>query len=495
MKKIFFILFWFVFCNFNEIQNEPIHSLSFSVKWKIYLWENYYKNKWINVLHSLTEKIEKQTTDTIKIGQLIHTGISGTSPNDFIKDQIKKYCIGGLILFKSNIQNKEQLKYLIHNLQQEALKNCQIPLFFSIDQEGGRVQRITDFVTEFPGAMAIGQTENPIYAWLNGFITGYELWELGIPFIFAPVADINNNPYNPVINTRSFGMDTNIVSIMVQNYIKGMNYTNSIGFLKHFPGHGDTNIDSHYDLPVIYKNIEELKKLELLPFQKGIEAGAKGVMIGHIQFPEIDILPSTISEKVINILKKDLNFNGIVISDAMEMKALSDRFPIDIASIKSILAGLDIILLTAQNNNVDKIYARFKEELLKNPSFKEKVRESFKKQILMKLESGIWDRENLNNFKIYKKELDEYFQLLEYKKNISSQIYTELVHKYPDISYRISYDAIRSYKKYYPEFDYHNENIIIFAKSRIIKEEINTIIRNEQLNNIHLYDMKHFIKN
>jgi len=147
---------------------------------------------------------------------------------------------------------------------------------------------------------------------------------------------------------------------MVVSYIEGMNFTNGIGFLKHFPGHGDTRVDSHLDLPVILKNKEELKDFELFPFIEGIRKGAKGVMIAHILYPLIDEqFPSTLSPKIVDeLLKKELSFAGLIITDAMEMKAVSDKYKLEEASLMSLNAGVDIILLTAQNDNINKIYKK-----------------------------------------------------------------------------------------------------------------------------------------
>jgi len=492
-RSIILIVLLLFFCNVRKSDDHPIHRLSWTLQTKIFLWDVYYKNLWHENLNQLVEKISNQIDDSIKIGQLIHSGVSGKYVQKEISEQIQIFCPGGIILFKSNIESKEQLINFIKELQQISKKNCRIPLFFSIDQEWGRVDRI-DFTTEFPSAMAIGQTDKAEYAWLSGFFTGYEVSQLGINFIFAPVADINNNPENPVINTRSFGSDKERVSRMVVSYIEGMNFTNGIGFLKHFPGHGDTKVDSHLDLPIITKNKEELKNFELFPFVEGIRNGAKGVMIAHILYPLIDDqYPSTLSPKIVDeLLKKELSFGGLIITDAMEMKAVSDKYKLEEASLMSLIAGVDIILLTAQNDNTNKIYKKLRLNYDNNILSKQKIAESFKKQIYYKLDVGLWTIEELQEFfSLKKEELKSYKTMLDFKNQLSEEIYEELKNIYSDISYQISYDSIRSlYKDFSSSFGEEIANV--FVKSEIIKEELQKL--QEQNKQIKIYDKNEFFR-
>lgn len=492
-RSILLIVLLLFFCNVRKSEDNPIHHLSWKLQTKIFLWEIFYKNLWNKTLNQLVEKISNQVDDSIKMGQLIHTGISGKNVQKGISEQIESFCPGGIILFKSNIESKEQLIKFINELQQISKKNCKIPLFFSIDQEWGRVDRI-DFTTEFPSALAIGQTGKPEYAWLSGFFTGYEVSQLGINFIFAPVADINNNPENPVINTRSFGSDKERVSRMVVSYIEGMNFTNGIGFLKHFPGHGDTRVDSHLDLPVILKNKEELKDFELFPFIEGIRKGAKGVMIAHILYPLIDEqFPSTLSPKIVDeLLKKELSFGGLIITDAMEMKAVSDKYKLEEASLMSLNAGVDIILLTAQNDNINKIYKKLKLSYDNNILSKQRIDESFNKQMYYKLDVGLWTIEELQEFfSLKEEELKYYKTMLGFKNQLSEEIYEELNGLYPDISYQISYDSIRALYKDF-SFSFGEETISVFLKSEIIKEELQML--QEQQKQIKIYDKNEFFR-
>ncbi len=487
---LFLLLFSFVSIHQKiEIFNFYEFPFCFKTKFDYFLWENFYKDSFKKLTQKITEEIVNQLDINVKIAQLIHIGISPNTTLNQIHNLLITSPVGGIILFKANIESKNQLISLIKNLQETSLSISKLPLFFSIDQEGGRVERI-NFISDFPGAMALGQTNNIQYAWLVGFITGYETSELGIPLVFAPVADINNNPNNPVINTRSFGASKELVAKMIANYIKGISLTNSIGFLKHFPGHGDTNIDSHLNLPTINKTEEELMNFELYPFIVGINHQAMGVMIGHILFPKIDSLPSSLSKKIItHLLKETLNFKGIIITDAMEMKAITNTYSIEEASLLSFLAGADIILLTEQNKNLLKIYDKLKMALERSIITEERINISVKKQIQYKLYSGLFQEETLRNFKIQESNIKKYKKLFNFKKNLSDSIYQEIKSKYPDLEDKIAYDSIRSLHKNFPKLNH--TNLHFFVDDPIFKKTLEKAIPNTK--SIFLYRKDQFI--
>lgn len=452
-------------------------SLPFSLRWELFLWENFYEKEWHAILVELTNTIARKTPVTTQLGQLLHSGIAGVEADKQILRQIRKYCPGGFILFKHNIESKEKLLQLISILQKESLEHCQIPLFFSIDQEGGRVIRIQDFVKDFPSAMATGQTGNPFYAWATGFLTAQSLSRLGIKLLFAPVADINNNPLNPVINTRSFGSDEKTVTGMVTHYIRGANITDAVSVLKHFPGHGDTRIDSHEDLPVITKSKKELLSFELVPFRKGIEEQARGVMVGHILFPEIDTVPSSLSKEIIQtILQKELGFRNLIITDALEMKAISKSYKPEEAALLSILAGNDIALFTAQNENLDKSYEYLLKHHHRKQLTEERIRMSFEKQIYFKLHANLFPPEILKSrYGIPETSLETYRKLYTYKQNLAEKIETYILSNYPDIDYRISFDGIRSLKKHFPGLHNQEKLIYFFYEDTFYLEEISRL--------------------
>ncbi len=273
--------------------------------------------------------------------------------NEEVKEVIKSHNFNGVILFAQNVKETRQTVRLVDELQ----KASKTPMLISIDQEGGIVTRLGTG-TNFPGNMAIGATRNSKYSYMVGKAIGNELHSLGINVNLAPVIDTNNNPKNPVIGLRSFSSDPNIVSEMGIPMIKGMQEEKIIAVGKHFPGHGDTATDTHLGLAVVDKSYDELSKTEFLPFKKAIDSGIDMIMTAHVQLPQIEkdyfvsktgdkiTYPSTISDDVITgILRDKMNFNGVVITDALGMKAISDNLgPVEAMKL-SINAGVDILLM------------------------------------------------------------------------------------------------------------------------------------------------------
>ena len=273
--------------------------------------------------------------------------------NEEVKEVIKSHNFNGVILFAQNVKETRQTVRLVDELQ----KASKTPMLISIDQEGGIVTRLGTG-TNFPGNMAIGATRNSKYSYMVGKAIGNELHSLGINVNLAPVIDTNNNPKNPVIGLRSFSSDPNIVSEMGIPMIKGMQEEKIIAVGKHFPGHGDTATDTHLGLAVVDKSNDEISKTEFLPFKKAIDSGIDMIMTAHVQLPQIEkdyfvsktgdkiTYPSTISDDVITgILRDKMNFNGVVITDALGMKAISDNLgPVEAMKL-SINAGVDILLM------------------------------------------------------------------------------------------------------------------------------------------------------
>ena len=284
-----------------------------------------------------------------KIGQLFMCGFEGTTPSNEIVDLIQNYYIGGVIYFSRNITNTKQVFQLSNSLQELSLKSTSIPLTVSIDQEGGMVARIIHDVTLSPGNMALGSTRNIDYTKKLASIVGEELRLLGINMNFAPCIDVNNNPKNPVIGVRSYGENPQLVSEFGIAAVEGYQNSNISAVVKHFPGHGDTNVDSHLGLPIIPHSIDRLVHLELMPFQQTIQQNVDAVMVAHVAFPAIDeaIVPSTLSETIVtDLLRKKLNYNGVVMTDCMEMKAIIDHYGIEEAAILAIEAGNDLVLVS-----------------------------------------------------------------------------------------------------------------------------------------------------
>ncbi|NDI34187.1 beta-N-acetylhexosaminidase [Chengkuizengella sediminis] len=284
-----------------------------------------------------------------KIGQMFICGFDGLQPTKEIETLITKYHIGGIIYFRRNISSVDQVHRLSGSLQQLAKKNSNVPLFISLDQEGGMVNRIDQGVTFFPGNMALGATGNPDIAYQAAYISGSELRVLGINMNLAPCLDINNNPDNPVIGVRSFGDEAKFVGNMGTAMVDGYQAANVSAVIKHFPGHGDTQVDSHLSLPEITHSLNRLKEIELVPFKQAIEHGVDAVMTAHIMFPSVepDRKPSTLSNKIITgLLREELNFDGVVVTDCLEMNAISEEFGIDKGAVLAIDAGADVILVS-----------------------------------------------------------------------------------------------------------------------------------------------------
>ena len=303
-----------------------------------------------------------------KVGQTVYIGLNAKFANensDYFRElrrQVVDNHIGGIIYFGAPIYETA----IMINRAQEMAK---IPLLMSLDAETGIGMRFED-ATNFPWAMAIGATGNPAYARRMGVITGREARAIGIDHVFAPVLDVNNNADNPVINVRSFGEDPEAVAKFGTAFIEGIQSQNVIATAKHFPGHGDTNVDSHRGLPIIDHSRASLEKTELVPFRQAIKDGVASIMIAHIALPQIDpeeikplkdyrggdsergaeiidqkaTVPATLSEKVqTELLRKDMGFNGLIVTDAMSMSGLTLYFDQEEAGVRAFLAGADIL--------------------------------------------------------------------------------------------------------------------------------------------------------
>ncbi len=293
------------------------------------------------------------SSDAVKVTEL----------NDGIREDLATHQYGGVILFGENFVDASQTIRLISDIQKENQAGGGIPLFVSVDQEGGRVSR-TGFATAGTGNMALAATNDPENAKTIAGIFGEELKLLGINMNFAPVVDVNNNPNNPIIGVRSFSDSPQIVSRYAASFVDGLHEAGMISALKHFPGHGNTDVDSHTGFPRIDSSLEELKEFELVPFQALIDAGADMVMTAHIQYPQIETgtytsvstgeevhIPATMSQKIItDILRGEMGFDGVVVTDALDMKAITDNFAPEDVMYMTMNSGADLLLLPGVNN-------------------------------------------------------------------------------------------------------------------------------------------------
>jgi beta-N-acetylhexosaminidase len=283
-----------------------------------------------------------------KIGQLFVVMAFGEFTNERDRDLqrmkrlIRNYHIGGVIFSTGEVYGQA----ILNNKFQHISK---FPLWISQDMESGAAMRVRG-TTRFTPAMGVAATGNPVNAYLKGKITAREAQALGVHQVYAPVLDVNNNPENPVINVRSFAADPDMVSKYAIDFMKGLESEGVMATGKHFPGHGDTDTDSHLALPTINHDYERLQALELVPFQNAIAAGLPSVMSAHISFPNISRnpgLPGTLDPSILNrILLEDLDFEGLVVTDGLEMQGITDHYSPGEAVILSLLAGADVMLLS-----------------------------------------------------------------------------------------------------------------------------------------------------
>jgi len=301
-----------------------------------------------------TDSIVSSLTLEEKIGQMMLVAFKGPAVSPELADMISNRTIGGIILYSSwgNVEDPRQVAALNAQAQALAAKNPKsIGLFVGIDQEGGPVNRLRDGVTVFPSQMAVAASGNREHARAMARVLARELAVLGINMNYSPVADVNSNPQNPIIGIRSFGSDSNVVSrltaAMVEEYVKAKMLCTP----KHFPGHGDTDIDSHLGLPISNHDKTTLERVDFPPFAAAFKAGAPAVMTAHVEVPALEPakeLPATLSSRVLEgVLRKDMRFGGLIITDSLGMGALSKGVGTIRAAVLAAKAGADILLFGA----------------------------------------------------------------------------------------------------------------------------------------------------
>ena len=365
--------------------------------------------KWAN------DELRKMSLEE-KIGQLISVGINATFLNQdsdayrALKHHIEDNKVGGIILFRGPVYESV---ILVNRMQQLA----RIPLLVSADLEAGAGMRFDDTVN-FPWNMAVAATGNPEYARRQGEITAREARALGVHQIFAPVVDVNNNAANPVINVRSYGEDPADVARFAAAFTEGAQAAGAIATAKHFPGHGDTAVDSHRGLPEINVSRERLNKIEFVPFQASVNAGVGAVMVGHIALPQIDAtvvrplpqnvkskptdtdedgeiieekatMPATMSPVMGAILRNDLKFPGMIVTDALSMSGLTIYFTQEEAAVRALEAGADMLLKPA---DVDASFRGVLNAVKSGRITEQRVEESARKILAAKYDLGLVDQ-------------------------------------------------------------------------------------------------------
>jgi len=364
------------------------------------VWSDSPESQYVNLVFS-------NMTDEERVGQIFMPAISSLSGNGTqemtpeLQSMLKRIHPGGVILFARDLSSVEQIVTLTNALQIEGPvleHGGKIPLFISIDQEGGLINRIP-FGPRMPGNMALGASRSAETTRYVAKTIGDELSSLGIHMNFAPVLDVETNQNNPVIGIRSFGADPNLVAELGDAYIAGIHDAGIICSGKHFPGHGDVGIDSHLGLPLENHTKARMNEVELVPFRSAIASGVDAIMTAHIIFPAYDnstnllddgtevATPATLSKPILTgLLREELSFDGLIITDAMMMKAIIDNFKAGDAAVRAVKAGADIILYP---DPVDEAYEAVLTAYQSDPEVKTKVDESVKRILAMKEKYGI----------------------------------------------------------------------------------------------------------
>jgi beta-N-acetylhexosaminidase len=284
-----------------------------------------------------------------KIGQMIMTGFPTADITPELIELIEEYKVANIILFSYNLCNAEQVQHTCMDLHLRIEQSTGHPAFIAVDQEGGVVTRLPGEACNVPGAMLIAATGKPEYAYQAGRITGEQLRELGINVNLAPVLDVNSNPDNPVIGVRSYSSDPYQVERYGINMMKGLLDEGVMPAVKHFPGHGNTATDSHMGLPVVEKDLSELMDDELIPFLSAIKQGAPCVMTSHILFPKLekDKKPATMSRAILTgLLREQFGFQGIIITDCLEMGAIQSFYGTAEGAVEAVKAGAELLCIS-----------------------------------------------------------------------------------------------------------------------------------------------------
>lgn len=318
-----------------------------------------------------------------KIGQLFLVGIQGETITGDEQLFVEEYGFGGFLIFKRNCGAAAQLVTLCRSLWD--LGNA-LPPFIAIDQEGGRVHRLPPPFTHFPPAVRLGRENCQDLAYRMGRATAAELTLAGINLNFAPVLDVDSNPDNPVIGDRAFGADPKTVWTMGLAWSQGLRDGGVIPCGKHFPGHGSTDKDSHFDLPAVAKSIDELKASELPPFVRACRKNIEALLTAHVLYPALDPQwPATLSIKIVTgLLRQQWGYGGVVFSDDMDMKAISDRVAAEEAALLGLRAGVDVLIFCHELARAVRACEFIRVQAEKDASLRQRVDESHARIVKLK---------------------------------------------------------------------------------------------------------------
>jgi beta-N-acetylhexosaminidase len=346
-------------------------------------------------LEERAEQILSKMTPEEKIGQLLIVGFPEDTSKEALQDYIDKFKVCGFILFKRNYTDFDSQYSLVKSLKEmNSLKNP-LPLFISIDEEGGTVSRLPKGGTHFPDAQQVGKTGDPDLTYREGEVIAEELKASGINLNFAPDLDIVESKENKLLIKRSYGSTPEIVSLHGTSFINGLQSKGVIAVPKHFPGHGGTDVDSHGKLPVIEIDKTTMQSRELVPFKAAVDAGLDAIMAGHIAFPKIDPsgLPATMSGYFLtDVLRKEMGFNGISISDDIEMQGyMSGKETLEECVITSFNAGLDVFVIGHTREIQDNVLNSLQDACSDGRISEERLNESVLRIIKVKLKRELSD--------------------------------------------------------------------------------------------------------
>jgi beta-N-acetylhexosaminidase len=318
-----------------------------------------------------------------KIGQMFLIGCQGKSLTRDEQLIFSEFQFGGFVLFKRNCAEPVQIVQLCRNLWDSAVE---LPPFIAIDQEGGNVHRLPAPFTHFPAAARIGAKDNPDLAHRFSRATAEELKLVGVNLNFTPVLDVNSNPANPIIGARAFGAQPKQVIEIGSAWTQGLRDGGIIPCGKHFPGHGDTEKDSHLELPTVKKSVDELKAVELPPFAHACRNRIESLMTAQVLYPALDPnLPATLSEPIITgLLRHQLGYDGVIFSDDMEMKAIVDNYGVEHATALAVRAGVDVLLFCHEVEKAIQAFEFLCDEAASDPVVRARVEDSYRRSTELK---------------------------------------------------------------------------------------------------------------
>lgn len=340
------------------------------------------------------DKVMAQMSLEEKVGQLLMVGFGGTEVNGQIAHWVRDRRVGGVALFSRNIVDLPQTAKFTRDLL--ALSDHGIPIFLALDQEGGNVVRVKDGATLLPGNMALGATREPTLAYVAGQALAIDLRLLGFNMNLAPVLDVNSNPANPVIGIRSYGERPDLVGYMGEWYVRGQQEMGVVAVAKHFPGHGDTQADSHFSMPSIDADINRLDDVELYPFKQAISAGLDAIMTAHIALPKVaerSDIPATLSHVMLtDILRKRLGFEGVVVTDGLEMQGIVQKYGTGRAAVMAILAGADMPMVLWSTESKEEVYQALLSAVHSGEISHARLNESVRRILSVKARRGLFNR-------------------------------------------------------------------------------------------------------